>query len=197
MATWLAQEIVRKLLTSAMIEPDDAELYTYGFFLLISKVFYFCIAFFTGIMLKIPFASTVFFLSFLLLRGYAGGVHAKTETACTILTSLAIIGALLLIKRMLTWESSLVPTLMLIGASICIWILSPLDTAEKPLNVLEKAQYKRASVTILCGYLLGIVITWYLAWKNISFALITTIFLESLLLAVGKCKWSTNNNHNL
>ena len=195
MATWLAQQIVRQLLTSAVIDPDDKELYVYGFFLLISKVLYFSIAFITGIILKIPFASIVFYLSFLLLRGYAGGVHAKTETACTILTSLAIIGSLLLIKIMLTWQSWTVPTLMLIGASISIWVLSPLDTAEKPLDEYEKTQYRRFSIAILCGYLLGIGITWYLVWKNISYALITTVFLESLLLAIGKkhtgCQHST------
>lgn len=186
MATWLAQQIVQKLLTSAIIDLDDAELYTYGFFLLISKVLYFCIAFFTGIILRIPFASIVFYLSFLLLRGYAGGIHAKTETACTILTSLAIIGSLLLIKIMLTWESWIVFSLMLAGASICVWRLSPLDTDTKPLNKHEKTQYRRVSITILCGYWLGIIITWCLTWKNISYALITTVFLESLLLAIGK-----------
>lgn len=196
MATWLAQQIVRKLLATAIIDSGDTELYVYGFFLLISKVLYLCVTLITSTILDLPIAGLVFYISFQLLRGYAGGVHAKTEKSCTILTSLAIIGSVVLIKILLSWESWIIPALMLVGASICIFALSPLDTAEKPLNKFEQKQYGGITRLILCGCLLGILLAWHLDWEKIAYAITVSIILESLLLVVGTYQKHSHPQHS-
>lgn len=174
------------MLATQMIEKGEAELYIYGFFLLISKAFFFVVTVIVGFLLGIPATSIVFYISFQLLRGYAGGIHAKTEAACTVLTTLAIIISVIAISIMLTYKAQLVPVLMLIAGGISIFILSPLDTVAKPLSELEKTQYRRITILILFGYLMGVVIARCLNWMNIAYAVTTSIFLESLLLIAGK-----------
>ena len=90
MATTLAECIVENLIAAAVVEKVDRELYVYGFFLLITRFFFFLVTIAFGCLLGIPFESVIFYIVFILLRSYAGGVHAKTEMACTAWTTLAI-----------------------------------------------------------------------------------------------------------
>ena len=90
MATAIAERIVGKLIATSVVEEVDRELYVYGFFLLITRFFFFLVTFAFGGLLGIPLESVIFYIVFILLRSYAGGVHAKTEMACTLWTTLAL-----------------------------------------------------------------------------------------------------------
>ena len=77
-----------------VIEEDDKELYTYGFFILLSHLFYLAIAILLGVLLGILTENLLFYIFFMLLRNYAGGFHAKSERVCTLLTILACLSVL-------------------------------------------------------------------------------------------------------
>ena len=78
MATRIAAYITNKMLASSVIEEGDSELYCYGFFLLITRFFFFLVTAITGFLSGLLFESIAFYGVFMLLRSYAGGVHAKT-----------------------------------------------------------------------------------------------------------------------
>ena len=91
MVTWLAERISNELIRANIIDTSEKDLYVYGFFLLISKLSFLVLSIMAGFTLKITAEAVVFYVSFIIIREYAGGVHAKTEMVCMITTSLVIV----------------------------------------------------------------------------------------------------------
>lgn len=196
MGTWIAEQITCKLIASSVIEEGDRELYSYGFFLLISKIFFFFVAVIAGLLTDTTVESIIFYVVFMLLRTYAGGIHARTEMSCTVLTTLALIASVLVIKQLEIHTSGAISLLMFGIGSLCILVFSPLDTDGKPLDKHEKRQYKTVCIAILIIYVIVALITWIHCIKNIFYPICCGICLESLLLMLGKiCDHRESRNH--
>ena len=186
MATAIAERIVGKLIATSVVEEVDRELYVYGFFLLITRFFFFLVTFAFGGLLGIPLESVIFYIVFILLRSYAGGVHAKTEMACTVWTTLAMAASVLGIKAMELTSSNFAVSLILITGSLCIFVFCPLDTKEKPLSSQEKKHYR-----IVCRLLISLcvaasIIAQSLPLSIVRYSIASGIFLESIFLSLGK-----------
>ena len=195
MTTWIAKKIVAKLELLGIIDKSDEEIYVYGFFVILSKVLFLIVSISCGLILNIPIPSLIFYITFLSLRTYAGGSHAKTEVRCTILTMLSIILCLLCVKAMLIINLQSIPLLFTISGSIAVVILSPLDTASKPICTEEKKEYKKITMTLLFGWMLCGTVAWYLGWTKIVCAISVGIFIEGILLVVGVIQ-NINNRGN-
>ena len=90
--------------------------------------------------------SVVFFFAFFLIRQFAGGYHAKTETRCEILSTLSILCCIVLIKLSKMYDIRIALLSISFVFATLIFILCPLDTPEKPLSDKE---YKYFSQNIL------------------------------------------------
>lgn len=189
MASWIANRMTQMLITSSLIEEGDRELYNYGFFMLISRIFFFLVTAIAGLLMNIPFESILFYVVFMVLRAYAGGVHAKTEIACSVLTTFVLIASVIGIKQLESLGNSLIPLLMLGTGSLCILLFSPLDTKEKPLDEQEKGKYRAICVAIVLLCIMAAVIAQLLSIHGIFCTIVCSIFLESILLAVGKMNY--------
>lgn len=195
MGTWIAEHITQKLIASSTIEEGDRELYCYGFFLLISKIFFFFVTVIAGLLAGIKFESILFYMVFMFLRSYAGGIHARAETACTVLTTLVLIASVLVIKQLELHASGTTPLLMLVIGSLCILVFSPLDADGKPLDRHEKRQYKTICIMILIICIIVALIAWIHRIKSIFHPICCGICLESILLMLGKiCGHRENRN---
>lgn len=184
MATMLAERIVSKLIASSAVKEADRELYVYGFFLLITRFFFFFVAVAFGFFLGIPCESVIFYIVFILLRSYAGGVHAKTEMACTLWTTLAL-GVTVATIKLLEVSNRKAQILVVLG-DLCILLLSPLDTTEKTLDAGEIRRYRK-----ICYFLLSVcnviaIAANYLLLPKLYYPVICSIFLEASLLCIGK-----------
>ncbi len=188
MASWLAQRVVQRLLTAAVIDPDDAELYTYGFFLVISKTLFFGITAIMGALLGILGESLLFFCSFLLIRSYAGGIHAKRELSCLLLTALSIFAALLLIRGLLRLRPTVAAAVPTAVAAVCVLLLSPLDSKEKPLDAQERRRYRRIACVIVCAYCAAIAAALPLHCGAVAYPIAASLVLESILLLAGRAQ---------
>lgn len=186
MATRIAAYITNKMLASSVIEEGDSELYCYGFFLLITRFFFFLVTAITGFLSGLLFESIAFYGVFMLLRSYAGGVHAKTETACTILTTLALIASVFGIRLLKQTNSLFVSILLLATGSLCILLLSPLDTKDKPLDSQDKKRYRMICDTLVLLCIIGASISHVLLRNMFFVSIICGVFLECLLLITGK-----------
>ena len=184
MATVLANHIVRKLIAASAVEEVDRELYIYGFFLLITRFFFFLVTVAFGFFLRIPCESVIFYTVFILLRSYAGGVHAKTEMACTVWTTLAMGTATAFIK-ILEYTNTKVPVCFLL-CNICILTFSPLDSGEKPLDIEDRRRYQKICVLLLLIFDMVALVANYLAFPVLYYPVICGICLEAVLLSIGK-----------
>lgn len=186
MASWLANRITEKLIAAAVIEDDDRELYIYGFFLLISKTVFLVVTMLVGYFMGVWLESVILYFSFLFLRAYAGGIHAKTEAKCTVLTTIALLLSILTIRQFEMQKSEILPFFMLGFGVLSVWLFSPLDTKEKPLNQEEKSKYKKISIFITLIYIIVVIIAKLTLLYLLVYAVSCGVFLESILLISGK-----------
>lgn len=183
--------ITNRLLINDSINADDGELYTYGFFIFLSNIFYFLITILIGLIFNVFLESLIFYLTFQLIRIYAGGYHAKTETLCQIYSTISILLSIVLIKLLILYQNNIIE-IILSGLTIItflvILLLSPLDTAEKPINEIEYKYFKKMSILIA---VILILILGFSIYKNYVFLFVPisiSFLLESILLIAGKIK---------
>lgn len=184
MATTLAECIVENLVAASVVEEVDRELYVYGFFLLVTRFFFFLVTIAFGCLLGIPFESVIFYIVFILLRSYAGGVHAKTEVACTIWTTVAMGMATVFIK-VLEASTAKIP-LCVLFCNICLLALSPLDSRQKPLDVGEKRRYRKICVALVFTCDAMTVAARALAMPMLYYPVVCGMGVAAVLLGIGR-----------
>lgn len=184
MATNLAERIVRKLIAVSVVEEGDRELYIYGFFLLITRFYFFLVTIAFGFFLRIPWESVIFYIVFILLRSYAGGVHAKTETSCTGWTTLAMGIAVAAIKTLEASNGKALP--LLFFGNLCLLLFTPLDSRERPLDAEEKRRYRKICLWLLLTCDATVAVAYYLKLPMLYYPVICGMCLEAILLSIGK-----------
>ena len=185
MITALAVSIVDMLCNALAIEEDDKELYTYGFFILLSHLFYLAIAILLGVLLGILTENLLFYIFFMLLRNYAGGFHAKSERVCTLLTILAMLCAIVGIILLEFANSVCASFGLLILGVICIFAFSPLDSSAKQLSEGERQRYSNIYRAYTILFLLLGVCTHIVGMFSILNVISISIGLEGILLLAG------------
>ncbi len=188
MVSKLSDKIAEHLCKATVIAEEDKDLYSYGFFVLLSRMLFFILSTIFGIILHISIESIVFFVLFCLIRSYAGGVHASSEFKCTVYTTSALLICILSIKFLMQYNSEYILLVVLILSSICVLALSPLDSLEKPLSEHEKRHYKIVTCAITILILVLTFIFYLLELKSISISCVISLVLESVLLITGKIK---------
>ena len=120
---------------------DNYELYEYAIYILLSSAFHMATVIVLGLIFNLLTESLVFYFSFIAIRKFAGGYHAKTPVRCY-LFSIIIISLILGFIKMILVLDLLFATygILILGfiSVIIINILSPLDTKNAPLNNKEK-----------------------------------------------------------
>lgn len=189
----LSAIIADRFLELKVISSDDYELYRYGiqqgFILLLNILSVMVISLILGMVTE----CIVFLLSYVPLRSYAGGFHAKTHARCYVF-SLIIITGILLAMRLLSIPAWLYMLLAVFGV-IMIVLFAPVEDANKPLDEVEQIVYRKRTLLILLltviGMILSIVFQAYLSFSAIAFA----ICLLGILLIAGRVKNNVKDSH--
>ena len=186
-SVWAAR-ITDVLCTSATIEECDRELYQYGFFILLSRVLFFSFSILIGALFRVPGESIMFYIMFSLLRSYAGGIHAKTELSCTLMTGLAMAASIFVIYLMKAIEAFFVPIGMLVIGTTVIIMFSPLDTKEKPLSNEDRERYRQISRILSIGTAVLAMSATAFECFSMLYCAALAISLEGILLVFGRVK---------
>lgn len=186
MISRLSEATVRTLYTHGEISPEDKELYTYGFFMLFSRVFFFLLTLTYGALFGIAAESALFYVLFIVIRGYAGGIHAAKESTCTICTSLSLLLSVAAMRLFRDFALAVLPLIFLLLSALCILILCPLDTAAKRLTEAEKKEYRKKTWSFTLLILLLAIPALFLGIPWIFYPCAVSLSLESILLIIGK-----------
>lgn len=186
MISRLASNITQKLIRTGAIGEDDGELYIYGFFVLLSYVFSFCIAIIAGILFGVLFDSIMLCIMFVILRGYAGGFHSKSESRCTVCTIMALFLSAMCIRLFHMADTPIIAIALLCGGAVNIALLSPIDTPEKPLTKEERQRYGKLTRLCLIAIILAGILSTLFHRNGILYAATVCVSLESILLWSSK-----------
>lgn len=189
----ISEKIADKLIDSNIIESEDKDLYTYGFYQGFLIIFNILTAIVIGLLFKMVWERLVFLMAYIPLRSYAGGYHAKTPLRCYMFSLIIIIMVLLGIK-FIHWNSIICIIVTFCAGSI-IFALQPVEDENKPLDNKEKIVYKKITQSILI-VLIGIgLVFWCFDNKQISITIIMALFVTAFMLILGKIKNTIKANN--
>lgn len=188
MISALAEKVVDYMISSGIISDQEKDLYVYGFFMLLSRLLFLLMSVLFGILFDVPAESIVFYFAFFILRSYAGGIHAGSEAACTVLTSLSMFLSVMLIKLCTVFSAVILPGILLPVSSLAVMLLCPIDTPEKRLSAEEKKIYKKKTAFVLAVIVILGVTALILRRYGFFFACIVSIVLESVLLVCARLR---------
>ncbi|MCL2445184.1 MAG: accessory gene regulator B family protein [Oscillospiraceae bacterium] len=180
-----SEKAVARLCASGAIETEDREVYEYALNILLMGVLHSLTVLFIGLLLGMFLESLVLFSTFFLARKFAGGYHASKHWQCYLFTVVTVTGALLLASLLLT-QSSVFFYVLLAVSALAIFLLAPVEHANKPLSAKEKKVYRLISWAI-CVVLAGLSIAFF-QWISPSVGLAVNMGLMlcafALVLAV-------------
>lgn len=130
----------------------------------------------------------LFYMQFLLLRGYAGGIHASKETTCILCTTVMLTLSILLLRAITVMKMSVIPLGILLFCGMVVYFMSPLETIEKPLTKEERYHFGRMTkILVVCNILLSI-LTKCAGYSFLLNSSTVCMALESMLLITGRIK---------
>ncbi len=181
----ITQRITDELVSNKIIDPEDRELYTYGLqqgslillntltILIVGKIF------------SMLWQSVVFMTTYIPLRTYSGGYHARTQLKCYI-SSVVLIVAVLLGIRFIPWTNFIIIMISIISGLV-IYIFSPVEDSNKPLDTIEVKVYRKKARMILV-FELSLILLIVSIQNNVAKIVSVSLFTQSVLLAFGKLK---------
>lgn len=190
----LAHEASILLITHNIVSEEKRDAYTYGFEIFFEKLFFYGIIFIIALLTKTLLFSTLFILAYKMLRQYTGGFHCKTAELCLVNSVLIYLSVMLLFIL----DKEPIRLALAISASvsaIIIFIFSPKESTNRPLEIKEKKKYRM--ISIINAALLAIIVA--ISYRlNISFLFYSTACSLTadavlIILSLRRCKFERKN----
>lgn len=183
-----ASKITNCLVENNIINEADSEVYSFGFkngFVILANIL---IVLIIGVVLGMPLESLLLLLVFIPLRSCAGGIHTSSNLRC-IMLSAVVVFLLLIVANMI--QGFMSASIMLPAAVVCmtvIYILSPVQDANKPLDDAEVKLYKKRTKRVLCAEFCVLLAFLYFEFTLAALVLTLTLFLVFLSVCTGATK---------
>lgn len=176
-------------------QKDNFDLYEYAVYIILSSAFHIITVIALGLCFNLLVESLVFYFSYIAIRKFAGGYHAKTPTRCYIISIITIVLMLCIIKWILIINYLSIYYSLFFSELVCVLILcclSPLDTENKLLNGKERTIYKIVSCVTSIAISLFSTLLIVIGVYNICVSLSFSIFTSTVLLIVRKVQLLQN-----
>ena len=132
--------LTRWFINNNILPTEDEELYAYAVSCLLITVSPLFLVLVIGACLDLVMEGISLIIPFMIIRTFSGGVHLESPEKCFVIST-GILFALLTLTKVVS--NSDVLCIAMIGACICLIILSPIENKNKQLNVNEKTIYKK------------------------------------------------------
>lgn len=178
-------------------DKDTFEIYEYAIYITLSGLFHILTVLLIGICFNMLIESVVFYGSFILIRKFAGGYHAKTPTRCYTFSVLVSIAVLYFIKVMYEIYSTSLIVCLLFIEMVCVILIfynSPLQSDNKPLDIKEKGLYKKVARIIVSIIFVFSITLAYLGLKIICIPMIFGVYVSGLVLVMRKIQIVLNKS---
>ncbi|MDO4304860.1 MAG: accessory gene regulator B family protein [Bacillota bacterium] len=177
-----ADDTMKLLLEENLIDDSEKELINYGIKRAKSIGISIVVSLLLGCCMGILPESSLFLISIILLRSYAGGFHAKNSKSCGVISFLILIFAYLVIKYLVIDTGVIVAIL-----TICLYVIyffAPMESANRELDSIEKKVFKKIARIISAILYIGVICCIYLQQKSYANALFSSIVVAAGLIIV-------------
>ena len=120
------------------------------------------------------------------LRSCAGGYHAKTPVRCYVFSIVLIFAVVLAMKYV--HFTVIICSIMIVGSSIVILCLAPVEDKNKSLDAEEQKVYRKRTYLIWAAELAVAIICFCLQRISPAVCLTMTFLVMAAMLVLGKMK---------
>lgn len=169
-----------------LTDEERQEIIKYGLERGKVDILFFSFVMSVGIVLDIFWQGLIFWISFCLIRRYAGGYHADTQKKCSIISAIVVVLVFLCIKYWIM--NFLISLLLQLSCFIVITMLSPVDNKNRVLDITERRKFRKKTI-ILSSVIL--VISLFLYWNKYMYVVVPimmayVVLAFSLIFGIGK-----------
>ena len=183
-----SSKLIEFFVSNDLIKNEDKEIYKYAVNIILSSLIHIATVMIIGLCFNLFIESLVFYFSFIAIRKFAGGYHAKTPVRCYLFSFASNIIILCLVK----WLSSintLFIFIFIIFELLCvvlILLISPLDTENNPLTGQEKKMYRMLTSIITIHIFIISSLCFFKGYRNIGSSMICGVVMSALVLLMRK-----------
>lgn len=164
----ISSKIADNLISSDHIDQDERDIYIFGLNTLLIHLLNFLSMLLIAALMRQSWEYLLFMFLFIPLRSYAGGYHASSPMRCYVLSTGIMVMVLLLVKLIGGQADLWLGIGLLAVSTVLIFILAPVENANKPLDTQEKMIFgRRAKITLIIELLLS-ALCWSCSW-NVAF----------------------------
>lgn len=170
-------------------DEETFELYEYAIYIVLSAILHIITIILLSLCFSMLIEGVVFYASFISIRKFAGGYHAKNSTRCylfSIVSSIIILYSIALINSINSCVVMIVLTVIELFCVVLIFMISPLDTENNPLNSNEKKVYRKNACIISIGVFLLSLLFIVLNLKGVGVSLGIGIVMSVFVLIIRK-----------
>ena len=183
-----SSKLIEFFVSNDLIKNEDKEIYKYAFNIILSSLIHIATVMIIGLCFNLFIESLAFYFSFIAIRKFAGGYHAKTPVRCYAVSVISSIIVLCLIKlsNSVCFIFTYVLIVLELFSVVLILLISPLDTENNPLNSREKKSYKMLAALIsTCIFTISTLCV-FTGCRNIGLSMICAIIMSAIVLLMRK-----------
>ncbi|WP_349673484.1 accessory gene regulator B family protein [Lacrimispora sp.] len=141
----ISEDIVSWQIKKNLLKDDQRALYLYAYEILLSQIINIVVAVLIAVIMRAPMPVFVFLASYIPLRSYCGGYHARTNGVCTVVSAILILIVCLLEKYIVGTAALILPIAVFLISGILIFIFAPVPDRNKLLDEEETIRYRSKS----------------------------------------------------
>lgn len=181
-----ARALTEYVIGKGVIKEADRYVYEYGFVVVLEIGSFVSFSIFMALYLNMPIEGIVFFIIFMPLRSYAGGLHLNKFGACFVLSCLTYVGVLLLVKNIRI--SAAVSFIILLTLEMMVYGLYPVEHVNRKIDKEENEYFKNRLIRFLCMDLAIGIICLLCKWEIILLEAVMVFVIVVLTMIAGKYK---------
>lgn len=175
------------LVEKNVVAAEKSSIYQYGFQIGMEVCLNTIISILIAILCHMECETIIFFVVFMLLRSYAGGLHLNTYISCLICSCMSLLG-LLMIVRYWNIDSPLSMGIVVISLFL-IKLLSPVQDINRPISPDEMQTFgKKLNYSILVILILSVIFYGLHLERMLLMISVTTLFMVGILV-LGKLNY--------
>ena len=162
----LSMRLTSWFVQKGLLSPKEYDMYVYCIDSLLAKLFFYITLFAVALWFHILPQTVLYYIGFTAFRYTAGGYHANSDKACTVLTWAVYIASMLFVQQLAEGSavliSALAVCLVLLGTATAIKH-APIDHFNKPVSAARKLVMRKRCLRF---QLLFVLLTVFLAAKQ-------------------------------
>lgn len=176
--------VIGNLIYYHLIDQEDIAIYKFGLECFVLKMIHYTTYCLVSLACGCLYEFLIFIASYMMLRKYAGGIHANTRAGCLVISNFLLCGVLIVGQRL---EKGISLSVISILGLLVIILFAPVSNPNRILSCREQKKFKKYAIFICFFEVIGSFVGYELEYmKWVQFGVIVGAFMT----ICGKIKYS-------